>query len=42
MGGITQKELGKPYFHSDFFWERKYQKKAKNFKVTNIKNKQSK
>ena len=42
MGAMTQNELEKPYFHCDIIWEKKYKKKVKCFKVTNMKNKQNK
>ena len=40
MAEMTQKELKKPYFHCGPFSKGKYQKKVKDFTVTNIKNKQ--
>ena len=40
MAGMRQKELKKPYFYCGPILKGKYQKYAKDFTVTNIKNKQ--
>ena len=40
MAGMRQKELKKPYFYCGPILKGKYQKQAKDFTVTNIKNKQ--